>query len=184
MIDCPNGEIRDRLPDFLHDQLDARARHAVAAHVAGCAACAAELALLREVRATLRSTPTVDTARIVAALRSEARADRGARSARESWRRLDWRIAAAIAVLAVGGGSAAVLSGRLREPEAAGVRAVEQPVRVQEVAAADLSIDADLGEASLVELRELLDDLESFDGLPAGDPEPPAALPATGEEGL
>ncbi|MDQ3997535.1 MAG: zf-HC2 domain-containing protein, partial [Gemmatimonadota bacterium] len=60
MIDCPNGDIRDQLPDFVHDQLSPRARGVVSAHVAGCAACAAELSLLRELRGTLRAAPTVD----------------------------------------------------------------------------------------------------------------------------
>ena len=36
MNDCPNAEIRDRLPDLLHDRLDPSARAAVTAHVATC----------------------------------------------------------------------------------------------------------------------------------------------------
>jgi anti-sigma factor RsiW len=101
MIDCPNGAIRDQLPDFVHDQLNAAARAAVAAHVASCGACAAELALLRELRGTLRSGPAVDIARIVAALPASSRVQSGVR--RGGWRRLDWRIAASVAALAVGG---------------------------------------------------------------------------------
>jgi anti-sigma factor RsiW len=188
MTDCPNGEIRDQLPDFVHDQLSTNARAAVAAHVARCSACAAELALLRELRATLRPVPAVDVARVVAALPAPPRVARGVPFGRSGRRRLDWRIAAAIAALVVGGGSAAILSGRVRESDAGGTQVARQAPPeapgVQKVAAADLSIDVDFGEASVVELEALLEDLEAFDGLPAGEPEPAPASPAAGEEGL
>ncbi len=62
MIDCPNGEMRDRLPDFVHDQLTASLRAEVSAHLAGCAACAAEVTLLHELRVTLRATSTAGAA--------------------------------------------------------------------------------------------------------------------------
>lgn len=186
MIDCPNADIRDQLPDFVHDQLNVAARTAVAAHVARCAACAAELALLRELRGTLRAAPPVDVGRIMAALPARSRPGRGGRFGRGAWRRLDWRVAAAIGALVIGGGSAAVLSGRLREPSASGPQVAEPTPpaapRVQEVAA--VSIDADLGEATVAELEALLEDLEAFDGLPAGEPDPPPVPPAAGEEGL
>jgi anti-sigma factor RsiW len=182
MIDCLNGEIRDRLPDFVHDQLNATARAAVAAHVAHCAACTAEVALLRELRGTLRQAPSVDVARIVAALPAPLRGSRDGR------RRFDWRIAAAIAALVIGGGSAAILSGRLREPEVPVSPVAQQTPaaapRVRQVATSGISIDADLAEATPLELQALLEDLETFDGLPAGEPEPAAATSGVGEEGL
>lgn len=182
MIDCPNGGIRDQLPDFVHDQLKATARAAVAAHVAQCAACAAEVTLLRELRGTLRKGPTVDVARIVAALPAPSRVPR------DGGRRFSWRVAAAVAALVVGGGSAAIMSGRLREQGVPGPQVERQapPAApgVQQVAASGISIDADLGEASAAELEALLEDLETFDGLPAGEPEPPPATSGPGEEGL
>jgi anti-sigma factor RsiW len=193
MTECPNGEMRDRLPDFVHEQLNATTRAAVAAHVAGCDACAAELALLRELRETLRSAPAVDVARIVAALPAPPRMQSG-RLRRRGWRRTDWRIAAAVAALVVGGGSAAIVTGRLRRPDTPGSLVARELVlprdsitaapRPQEVAAAGLSIDADLSEASALELETLLEDLEMFDGLPAGEPEPPPTPSTVGEEGL
>jgi anti-sigma factor RsiW len=194
MIDCPNAEIRDRLPDFVHGQLDAEARAAVAAHAAGCAACAAELALLRELRATLRTGPAVDVARIVAALPAPpARRTRPAGLAHPpQWRRFDWRIAAGIVALAVGSGSAIVVTMSGRDSGAVDRRvAVGSDARPVDptpgaapdsVTVADLSIDADLGEATSMELQELLADLEAFDGLPAGEPEPTLSTP--GEEEL
>jgi anti-sigma factor RsiW len=194
MIDCPNAEIRDRLPDFVHGQLDAEARAAVAAHAAGCAACAAELALLRELRATLRAGPAVDVARIVAALPAPTarRTGFGSQGNRPQRRRFDWRIAAGIVALAVGTGSAIVVSQSGRDSEAtdrrvavgSGPRRVVPAPRAarESVTVADLSIDADLGEATTVELQELLADLEAFDGLPAVEPEP--TLSTAGEEEL
>src|SRR5919108_4818432 len=122
MIDCSNAEIRDRLPDFVHGQLDAEARAEVAAHAAGCSACTAELALLRELRASLRTGATVDVARIVAALPAPPARGAGAGGQLHwpRWKRFDWRIAAAIVALAVGGGSAivATMLGRDSDPTA------------------------------------------------------------------
>lgn len=107
MNDCPNAEIRDRLPDLLHERLDPAARAEVVTHVEGCLDCRAELELLRQLRVTLlHTTPRVDVARIVAALPSSARVVRRHRT----W--VDWRIAAAVTVIAIGGGSAVVLSHR------------------------------------------------------------------------
>lgn len=181
MTDCPNGEIRDQLPDFVHDQLSPRARAAVAAHVAQCAACTAELTLLRELRERLRAGPTVDVARIVAALPAPSRGLRDSR-------RFDWRVAAAIAALVVGGGSAAIVSSRLRETDVpaspVAQRTTPEAPRVQQVATSGISIDADLTGATAVELRALLEDLETFDGLPAGEPDPATGTSGVGEEGL
>jgi anti-sigma factor RsiW len=178
MIDCPNGELRDQLPDFIHDHLDAATRAAVAAHVAACAACAAELALLGELRESMQAAPQVNVSRIVAALPAPSHGSRTTRRARSPW--LDWRIAAAIAVIAVGGGSAAILGRQTRAPDTAVSPAVAQPP----VAAATVSLDADLAEATTPELEALVADLEAFDGLPAGEPEQPLTPTVAGEQGL
>ena len=69
MNDCSNAEIRDRLPDLLHERLDASARAVVIAHVSGCVDCRDELELLRSVHTTLiAQTPRVDMAYIIGAL--------------------------------------------------------------------------------------------------------------------
>ena len=67
MRDCVNATMREQLPELLHGQLSPEARAAVEQHVAGCADCAVELALLRQVRAVAH-TPRVDIDRIVAAI--------------------------------------------------------------------------------------------------------------------
>ncbi len=108
MSDCPNAEVRDLLPDLLHDRLDARTRARVVAHVDGCADCRSELELLRSLRGSLdRGIPRVDVDRIVAALPAPAsvrpRQHRG-------WRVLnDWRIAAAVTFIVAGGTSVLVI---------------------------------------------------------------------------
>lgn len=70
MTDCPNVEMRELLPELLHDALPVAERGRLEAHLAGCALCTAELALLREARQAMARVrvPAIDTARIVAAL--------------------------------------------------------------------------------------------------------------------
>jgi anti-sigma factor RsiW len=57
VIDCPNTEIRDLLPDMLHDNLGATDRLRVEQHLAGCLACAAEMELLVRVYALGAAAP-------------------------------------------------------------------------------------------------------------------------------
>lgn len=110
MTDCQNAEIRDQLPDLLHDRLSAGERAAVLAHVDGCAECRDELELLRGVRrALVTTTPRIDTALIVSALpKPGASVVIPLRAKRSRW--ADWRVAATITVLAAGGSSVALLS--------------------------------------------------------------------------
>lgn len=111
MNDCLNAEMRDQLPDLLHERLDAAARAAVMAHVDGCADCRDELELLRVARGTLiRATPHVDLNFIIEAIPQTAPMTRTVTVPRRP-RWADWRIAAA-AVLLVAGGSSVSLLGR------------------------------------------------------------------------
>ena len=106
MSDCPNAEIRDLLPDLMHDRLDAPTRARVLAHVDGCADCRSELELLRSMRGSMeRATPRVDVDRIVAALPKPG----VARVVERRRIRIDWRIAAAVTFIAVGGTSLVVM---------------------------------------------------------------------------
>jgi anti-sigma factor RsiW len=95
MIDCPNGDVRDLLPDYLHDRLGSTARASVERHLAGCAACRDELGLLRDLRGTLQRAPRIDVAAVAAAIPAYRPAARKSRAG-------GWRIAAAIAAIAVG----------------------------------------------------------------------------------
>ena len=69
--DCDNAEMRDRLPDLLHGRLAGDERARVEAHVASCADCSAELALLRDARVELSGRGrAVNVARIAEAVNS------------------------------------------------------------------------------------------------------------------
>jgi hypothetical protein len=115
MTDCLNAEMRDRLPDLLHERLDASARAAVMAHVEECADCRVELIVLREARVALtsgmRSVDVAAIARVVITRTSSPAVVRGPEPrARSTW--INWRVAASIAVLVAGGASFAVIRAR------------------------------------------------------------------------
>jgi hypothetical protein len=109
MTDCPNAEIRDRLPDLLHDRLDASTRAAIMAHVDGCEDCREELELLRGVRkAMITNTPRVNLSEIVYALPKPGAALPPSTIRRMP--RVDWRLAAAVTMLVAGASSLTLLS--------------------------------------------------------------------------
>jgi hypothetical protein len=70
MVDCPRDDIRDLLPDMVHDQLGPAERGLVEEHLVNCERCASELELLRSLRAAAFSTPALDVDRIAAAVRA------------------------------------------------------------------------------------------------------------------
>lgn len=111
MNDCQNAEMRDQLPDLLHERLDAAALATVTAHVAACADCRDELELLRVALATLvKATPRVDLNFIIEAIPKTAPRTLTPKFARRPmW--ADWRVAAA-GVLMVAGASSYSLLGR------------------------------------------------------------------------
>ena len=109
MNDCPNGDVRDLLPDYLHDRLDVGTRAMVDSHLAGCADCRAEVALLRDLRATLSRTPAIDVGTIAAAMPSYRA------PVRRSW--VGWRTAAAVTLIVAGGSSLVVVRSHV-EPSA------------------------------------------------------------------
>src|SRR5437764_7404025 len=101
MTDCPNAEMRDRLPDLLHERLDPSARAAVVAHVADCQDCDLELTLLRQARTVLssdvRMIDVTTVARVV--LERVPRTSASTGEGRSRW--LDWRIAASVLLFAI-----------------------------------------------------------------------------------
>src|SRR3954449_2802373 len=102
-------EALDLLEPFLDGDLSPAESARLQAHLSGCAACAAELALARRVQAGLRALPQPDCppellARVLAAGRGEVVAfPSRARTLRTVRGRI--AAAAAVAALAVGGGS-------------------------------------------------------------------------------
>ena len=112
MIDCPNVEMRDRLPDLANETLEPSVRELVLVHLTECAACTAEVEILRTTRLILvTTTPKVNVAGIVSALPQYSAVRSGQPqivAARRSWA-TSWRMAAAMTFLAAGIGSYAVL---------------------------------------------------------------------------
>jgi hypothetical protein len=100
MSECTNLEIRDLLPDLARGALSGQSLVAVEQHLATCASCRAELALLQNARRVLGVTPAVNTAHIAAAV---VRADAPRRMPSISVpSRRAWLLAASVAVIATG----------------------------------------------------------------------------------
>jgi len=200
MNDCMNAEIRDQLPDLVHDRLDASRRGAILAHVASCADCRDEIELLRVARAMFdRQTPRVDVNYVVNALPlAKPRAVRVERR-RPLWS--DWRVAAAVTLLIVGGSSVAVLnqqrggSAAVRASLPASLPVAIVPARLDSTASSTpraaapvpktepapnavvASGDQEIGSSRLSDLTEqqlqtLLDEIDELQATPITDPEP------------
>ncbi len=186
MTDCPNGDVRDLLPDLLHDRLAPAVRRQVEAHVRDCVDCRDELALLRSMRAALRRAPAVDVAAIAAAIPPYRK------SSHRTWGA--WRIAAAITILAAGGTSVAVLqrgATSVRDTTSAAVVVGSSPTLPApvNVATQDSAVPAattaprelavassSIGDLDDAELSALLKDLGTVDVLPAVEVEPAAVI--------
>lgn len=185
MTDCPNGDLRDLLPDLLHERLAPAVRAEVEAHVRGCADCRNELALLRAMRSTLRRAPAVDVAAIAAAIPPYRSASR------RTWG--SWRVAAAIMILAAGGTSVVVLQrGATSVRESATVGVASSAPRVESVggttkdsamptaaapAPRELAVaSSSIGDLDDAELSALLKDLGTVEVLPPVDVEPATAI--------
>lgn len=171
MIECPRGDIRDLLPDLLHDRLSAATRAEVEHHVAECASCEAELELLGAMRDALSRPRVVDASRIAAAVRSGTTERQ--RPARAHMRRLDWRAAAAAAVLITGGLTLVVVqrapvSSHIASPSSATTRHVGQ----SPATGPGLMFGGGFADLSDGDLEQLLQDVDSLSALPPVDPMP------------
>ena len=199
MNDCSNAEIRDQLPDLLHDRLEVSLRAEVQAHVDDCVDCRSELELLRSVQGVLlQRTPRVDVNSVVRALPKRAVQPVRAVPARRVW--ADWRIAAAVTLLAVGGTSVAVMNretgtaARIDAATSASPSTVAQPAQpitdsaikaasgVQTVAVggapatdqSGLATAAPLGDLSEGQLRALLNEIDRLEAVLVAEPDPVA----------
>jgi hypothetical protein len=201
MIDCPNGDVRDVLPDYVNHRLGAHRRAEVEQHLTSCEACRDEVELLRDLRATMRRAPRVNVDRIAAVI-PPYRAP-----ARRGWT-AGWRTAAAVAAVAVGGASLALLRDDApTDRDVPARRVVQAPTPIDD--SATTSIDSTLalepsggsvttpaptptrelamaggsiGELNDVELAALVDDLESLDALPATEVDETQPLPLSVQE--
>jgi hypothetical protein len=177
MIDCPNVEMRDRLPDLANDSLEPAARELVLVHLTECTACTAEIEILRTTRLImLTATPKVNVAGIVSALpRYGVTPIIAAPTAqRKSWTN-SWRVAAAVTFLAAGIGSFELLD----------KDAVITPdsVAAMQDSTVGLALTGALADLSDDELGALVDDIAGIEALPSTEVVParsislPAILP-------
>jgi hypothetical protein len=205
MFDCANVEMRELLPELAAGTLDAPTRARVEAHVLSCSECASELETIRLVRAAFIAGSAIDTRRIVSSLpkppaqsaRPVAR-QRGAR-----W--MDWRAAAALTMITIGGLSVAVTQrGRqtiptfdtatdplgqatqtlpVRPKSSDTIKTPTPPVpntlpRVDKVQLAfGGGADDALDDASLAALMGALDEIDRGPIAPSGEPDPTPVLP-------
>ena len=200
MTDCPRAEIRDQLPDWVHGSLSASAASAVAAHLASCPSCTAEVSLLRSVRSVLGTDPHLDLDRMAAAVTA-----RTLGHATRDERRRRWRVPV-FGGLAV---AASILVGVLLVQRDADPEARMAPVAVSDTADAprsgvpddsvppgspasaergtrdeptvsptlrlaesELSVGGALADLGDDQLEALLRRLEAIDGLPQTSPAP------------
>lgn len=201
MNDCMNVEVRDALPDLLNGRLGALDTATMTAHVESCADCRAELALLREARSTAPVSPSIDVARIAAAVPSYGGAEVTIPAVRNhtAISRM-WKFAAAIVFVAAGGWlaleqrgaatsdvpqvatapQAAPESSPIREPLPSVVAAPSPettPPRNasdpnREVQVASLSLVGSTADISDADLEHLVAQLDAIDAMPAHEPSP------------
>ena len=178
MTDCPNGPMRDLLPEYAHCVLGADDAARVAEHLAACAMCRDELALLRRVQDGLAlGVPRMDVAAIVAAL---PKALPMVRVVPRSWvSRHVWQFAAAAGlVLAVGSGivwRSAPDAELVRIADSSFVAVAPGAESSQTPAAArsedGITFGGGLSDLSLNDLQALLGQMDSVRMLPSTDPE-------------
>jgi anti-sigma factor RsiW len=199
MNDCPNAEMRDLLPDLLHDRLTASVRAAVTAHVAGCADCREELALIRSLQAVVAvKAPHVDVSYVVNALpKPPQRAVTPIATRRRSW--TDWRIAAAVTLMVAGGSSVALLNRAPNVADTVGVASapvsvpLDTPIALASTAApastetpvkatgsaespevVELGAGGRLSDLDDAQLKALIDEIGQMKAVPITEPEPVA----------
>ncbi len=189
MTECHDTTMQDLLPLHAHGALAAAESARVRAHLATCAACAAELALLESaVRLYAAVTPAVDTARIVAALPSPSTAQRPALrlepKSRSRFAMPRYALAAAaslllVATLSLGGLRAFFGAGDDVTPDStAATSAVALAVPVEIVGAGGL---AELESEELRALLAALDEMElTVAAEPTGFRQPVTTVPEGG----
>ena len=196
MTDCPNAEMRDLLPDLVGGLLAGEVRARVEAHVAGCGDCADERELLVLARSHLVKAPRIDVAAVAARVGERTAGGRGKVIA-GAWGARPWRIAAGIAVLAIGAASASRMSWHLpaREGGAGGPpAAVSEMLRNGSAAVAaagpestlagsarggepaasarrGLSLTGGISDLSDAQLEALLQELDKVNGVPSAEPQ-------------
>jgi hypothetical protein len=157
MRDCSNGEVRDRLPELMHNQLAGETLALVRGHVEGCADCRAELALLEQLRSA-SVAPRVDTSRIVASLPRYR--------AVPAWRRVanaaPFRAAAAAVILLAGGYMFATRGGADYVPTA---RVAQPALPTPAATAHELAVGDSFTDLSDSDLAAMIDEMGTLEAV-------------------
>jgi hypothetical protein len=189
MNECMELDLKEMLPDLLHRKLQPDERARVEAHVTRCASCAHELRVLGIVTAATVFAPAIDVDKIVRQIPPYKGVTPAVQTPARS-RVVSWLVAASMFVVVAGGGSllmqqrtAPARVGSIRVPapsvqtpsasatndvlatSASGVAPSEQPTHA-------LALAAGVDGLSDGDLRQLMNDMDSFDALPAAEPEP------------
>lgn len=177
MPDCANVTIRELLPDLMHQRLSPDVEAEVRAHLATCDDCTEELALLEAVRMLASSGPRLDVAGIVRALPHPVAAT--------PRRRIPWRLAASITLLALGGTTVATAVRSIGGADAVGdtvivadtpavVATVDSPRAtpvVPKVSPVNLTAGGDLTDLADEDLELLIGALDRIEAVPLAEPE-------------
>ena len=192
-------DIKEMLPDLLHGKLDADARAQVEAHVASCESCAEELEVLRTVKSAAVFIPAIDVDRVVRQI-APYRAIVPAREVPARSRAVAWLVAASLVLVVAGGGSVLLqqrrTEGQIRSTYDPGIPAPEQGkdslgpvvvrggvplqsrVNIEPPRTHALALAAGVDGLSDKNLRQLMNDMNSFDALPATEPGPVISVDA------
>jgi hypothetical protein len=198
MIDCQDTAIQDHLPGFVAGSLDIGLTDTVRQHLAHCAACAADVGLLRQLQPLRVEAPSVDPARIAAAVRAAhprigpavaAAVPTMAPRRSPLWRTGALRVAATVLLCA---GAAAVWqqrgapSGRPLAVAELGASPTDDtlipgqsPGAGDEVVLQSVSY-GDLGDYTAEEMQAVLARLDAWDGTPSAEPLGSLPVVATG----
>jgi hypothetical protein len=191
MTDCQDTAIQDRLPGFVAGTLDVGLATTVRQHLAHCATCAADVDLLRQLQPLRVEAPSVDPARIAAAVRAAhprirpagaAAIPTMARPASPRWRPGVLQMAATV-LLCAGGAAVwqqlASPSGRPLVVAGAGANLTEDTLTPGGLSRDEVVLQSvsygDLGDYTAEEMQAVLARLEAWDGTPS--PEPLGTLP-------
>lgn len=187
MNDCVNTEVRDALPDFVNNRLSGLDAVTMKEHIESCADCQAEVAILREARASAMLAPQIDANRIASAIRPYAVV-----RPQPAVSRRPWLMAAAAAILAIGGFAildrpatigvgpavavvtptptvAAPSESKVATTTAAATTTAEKPAP-KEVDVASLSLVGSTDDLSDADLESLVSALDGIESVPAAEP--------------
>ncbi|HEV2016777.1 MAG TPA: zf-HC2 domain-containing protein [Gemmatimonadaceae bacterium] len=190
---CTELDIKEMLPDLLHGKLDADARARVEAHVVSCEECTEEVEVLRTVKSVAVFIPAIDVDRVVRQIPPYRTIVPAAQAPARS-RVVSWLVAASLVVVVLGGGSLLMIQmqptltpvatvDHSGLPDRASTQA-EKPVGIAPIIAPNgtgisakptthaLALATGVDGLSDNNLRQLMNDMNNFDALPATEPGP------------